>query len=44
MTHSTIEETLAVETRRDGGLPMGGLNEAAAAAAPFVWKNLTFRC
>jgi hypothetical protein len=37
MTHSTIEETLSVNTRRNSGSPLGSLNEAAAADTPFVW-------
>ena len=37
MTHSTIEQTLAVNTQRNGGSPLGSLNEGVGAETPFVW-------
>jgi hypothetical protein len=37
MTHLTVEQTLAVNMRRNGGSPLGSLNEAVGAETPFVW-------
>jgi hypothetical protein len=37
MTHSAIEETLAANTRRNAGSPLGSLDEAVGADTPIVW-------
>jgi hypothetical protein len=37
MTRLPIEQTLAVNTRRNGGSPLGSRNEAVGAETPCAW-------